>query len=150
MSMKKRRNNVMIKKRQDPPVRKKRKRPSREEKEFWERYKQVRNLPMDKLTADEISTLCICYDGPTKPLKITPEEAELLFQKKFVEGKPDNEEVCPVCGTRSVVKEFGKCIECGWKVDDRQTADPDMKNGANKMSLNEAREAWKKGDEITG
>lgn len=90
----------------------------------------------------------ICYDGPTKPLKITPEEAEILFQKKFVEGKPDDEEVCPVCGTRSVVKEFGKCIECGWKVDDRQTADPDMKNGANKMSLNEAREDWEKGDEI--
>lgn len=57
--MKKRRNNVMIKKRQDPPVRKKRKRPSREEKESWERYKQVRKLPMDKLTAEEISTLCI-------------------------------------------------------------------------------------------
>ena len=44
--------------------------------------------------------------------------------------------------------EFGKCIECRCKVDDRQTADPDMKNGANKMSLNEAREAWEKGDEI--
>jgi hypothetical protein len=38
--------------------------------------------------------------------------------------------------------------DCGWQNDPIQTKDPDFKGGANRMSLNEAKVAYKKGRPI--
>jgi len=45
------------------------------------------------------------------------------------EKPPGTYEICPVCG---------------WEDDPVQFRDPDRAGGANEMSLNEARAAWKK------
>ena len=37
---------------------------------------------------------------------------------------------------------------CGWENDYGQRAFPNVREGANKMSLNEARKAWKEGKQI--
>ena len=48
--------------------------------------------------------------------------------EKVFRRKPEKYEICPVCG---------------WEKDPVQEADPDFAGGANKMSLNEARAAYK-------
>ena len=40
------------------------------------------------------------------------------------------------------------CHVCGWEDDDIQNDDPDFAGGANDMSLNEAKEAYKKGEPV--
>ena len=39
------------------------------------------------------------------------------------------------------------CPVCGWQDDDIQNDDPDLEGGANEMSLNQAKEAYKKRNE---
>lgn len=55
--------------------------------------------------------------------------------------------VCPVCGKHHFEEEdfFEVCPICGWEDDGVQRDDPDYEGGANKMSLNQARAAWKPG-----
>lgn len=55
---------------------------------------------------------------------------------------------CPVCGQYEFPEEdsFDVCDVCGWEDDAVQTEDADYAGGANKMSLNQAREAWKNGE----
>lgn len=57
---------------------------------------------------------------------------------------------CPVCGKYEYkVLGFSEvCPVCGWEDDIVQYDDPDYKNGANKMSLNEARELYKQGKKV--
>lgn len=43
---------------------------------------------------------------------------------------------------------FDICEVCGWEDDNYQRAHPDYAGGANCMSLNDAREAYKKGIQI--
>ncbi|MBR1552882.1 MAG: hypothetical protein IJ631_02570 [Schwartzia sp.] len=52
---------------------------------------------------------------------------------------------CPVCGEYAFEEEddFDVCDICYWENDGYQMAHPDYNGGANKMSLNEARAAWK-------
>nr|WP_315086140.1 CPCC family cysteine-rich protein [uncultured Lachnoanaerobaculum sp.] len=52
---------------------------------------------------------------------------------------------CPVCGKFEFEYEgsFDICEICGWHDDPIQGENPDEKACANKMSLNEAREAYK-------
>ena len=54
---------------------------------------------------------------------------------------------CPVCGEIVEGKkgEHEICGKCRWEDDPYQGKHPDYKGGANKMSLNQAREAFKKG-----
>lgn len=53
---------------------------------------------------------------------------------------------CQCCGEYSLDAEmFEICDICGWQDDHLQNDKPDYKGGANKMSLNEAKEAYKKG-----
>jgi hypothetical protein len=40
------------------------------------------------------------------------------------------------------------CPVCGWQDDDIQNDDPDLEGGANEMSLNQAKEAYKNGEKI--
>ena len=55
---------------------------------------------------------------------------------------------CPCCG-KGIIKEwFDVCDICGWEHDNIQYSNPNFKGGANKMSLNQAREAYKKGEKI--
>lgn len=57
---------------------------------------------------------------------------------------------CPVCG-KYVFEEYNSleiCDVCLWQDDAIQENDPDYRGGANKMSLNEAKEAYKNGIQI--
>jgi rubredoxin len=51
---------------------------------------------------------------------------------------------CPVCGKHEYEKiDFYEiCPVCGWEDDSYQFRHPDEHEGANKMSLNEARNAY--------
>ncbi len=60
---------------------------------------------------------------------------------------------CPVCGeiTLPYRGSHDCCENCGWFDDPGQSEDtPDETDCANKMSLNQAREAWKNGQPIHG
>ena len=57
---------------------------------------------------------------------------------------------CPVCG-KHIFSESGSyeyCPVCGWQDDILQEDEPDYGGGANRMSLNEAKEAYKNGEKI--
>lgn len=57
----------------------------------------------------------------------------------------DNELLCPVCNQTQV--EYGDlsiCEVCGWENDPSQLKYPDMKGGANLLSLDETRENFHK------
>ena len=58
--------------------------------------------------------------------------------------------VCPVCGkyTFPECNSFDICEICNWEDDADQEENPDEEDGANHMSLNQAREAWAKGEEV--
>lgn len=57
---------------------------------------------------------------------------------------------CPVCGKFEfdAYNSLEFCDVCDWCNDAIQAEDPDYKGGANTMSLNEAKEAYKKGETI--
>lgn len=57
---------------------------------------------------------------------------------------------CPVCGEFEFETwdSMDICDVCDWCDDALQEKEPDRKGGANKMSLNEAKEAYKKGEQI--
>ena len=54
---------------------------------------------------------------------------------------------CPCCGEKTLDMPdfYGICSVCNWEDDPGQHEHPTDNIGANKMSLNEAREAYKKG-----
>ncbi|MBQ8841105.1 MAG: hypothetical protein IJZ65_00545 [Ruminiclostridium sp.] len=57
---------------------------------------------------------------------------------------------CPICN-KYVFEEHNSleiCDVCLWQDDAIQENDPDYRGGANKMSLNEAKEAYKNGIQI--
>ncbi|MBO4506417.1 MAG: hypothetical protein J5728_08340 [Lachnospiraceae bacterium] len=51
--------------------------------------------------------------------------------------------LCPVCGQYSFTEPHDICPVCGWEDDKVQLRDPDFRGGANEMSLNEARAAFR-------
>lgn len=55
--------------------------------------------------------------------------------------------LCPCCG-KEKVREYDICSICSWENDPIQEEHPDMRGGANIMSLNEARRAYKNGSKI--
>ena len=57
---------------------------------------------------------------------------------------------CPVCGSLAFPypESFEVCPTCSWIDDPVQAEEPDEDNGANFMSLNQARTAWKAGKPI--
>ena len=62
-----------------------------------------------------------------------------LFKRKYR---------CPVCG-KHYFDEIGAyeiCPVCGWEDDPLQRREPDLKGGANSMSLNEACIAYREGE----
>ena len=59
---------------------------------------------------------------------------------------------CKCCGSKEVPRgEIGigyVCNNCGWEKDGVQEDNPDRKGGMNKMSLNEAKKAYKNGKKV--
>ena len=55
---------------------------------------------------------------------------------------------CPVCNGYVFKYEFDICPICKWEHDMVQEEDPDYNGGANKMSLNQARVAFKNGEKV--
>lgn len=53
---------------------------------------------------------------------------------------------CACCGEE--VDKFDICEVCGWQDDGLQNDNPDYKGGANKKSLNEAKEIYKNGKKV--
>jgi anaerobic ribonucleoside-triphosphate reductase len=51
---------------------------------------------------------------------------------------------CPCCGslTLSEMGGYEICPVCNWEDDPIQSADPDYAGGANRQSLNHARQTW--------
>ena len=64
--------------------------------------------------------------------------------KKSIET---NKALCPVCG-KAHVDEYDICEVCNWENDPVQLVNPDLAVGANRMSLNQAREAYNAGRPI--
>ena len=62
----------------------------------------------------------------------------------------NNVALCPCCeqGKVDAGHEFDICPVCGWEDDNYQFAHPDYRGGANKMSLNEARQAYREGRKV--
>ena len=58
--------------------------------------------------------------------------------------KMDKGLMCPVCGKHQFeyLDFYEVCPVCGWEDDGLQRDEPDYEGGANRMSLNQAREAW--------
>ncbi len=61
-----------------------------------------------------------------------------------------NNRTRPVCGKHEFDEDFYDdiCPVCGWQRDSLQEKNPDYENGENFMSLNEAREAYKRGEMV--
>lgn len=55
---------------------------------------------------------------------------------------------CPVCGKSELTDDGDVCKICGWFHDVIQEEYPDEEDCENHMSLNQAREAYKNGQEI--
>ena len=64
--------------------------------------------------------------------------------------RTDTRHLCPVCGKYEFENKnsFDICPVCNWEDDGVQLDDPDWTEGANQMSLNEAREAYKNGLQV--
>lgn len=62
----------------------------------------------------------------------------------------DQKRKCKCCGELTLDADdlFDICSNCGWESDPIQEDNPDYKNGANKMSLNEAQQAYKENKKI--
>jgi hypothetical protein len=58
-----------------------------------------------------------------------------------------NLNACPCCGNKTLTERnnYEICEVYGWEDDDIQSDDPDFTDGANHISLNEARAAWAEG-----
>ncbi|MGP1608965.1 MAG: CPCC family cysteine-rich protein [Clostridium sp.] len=52
---------------------------------------------------------------------------------------------CACCGNFTIEDEYETCLICNWSKDFIQEEDHDYWGGANDMSLNQAKEAYKKG-----
>lgn len=61
-----------------------------------------------------------------------------------------NNKKCKCCDYETLTPDsmFEICDNCGWEDDGLQNDMPEYKGGANKMSLNEAKEAYKKGNKV--
>ena len=62
---------------------------------------------------------------------------------RYLEEDPDK--ICPCCGKYFFTEKnaFEICPVCGWEDDRLQRRDPDLPGGANRLSLNEARAAFR-------
>ncbi|EOY5091934.1 CPCC family cysteine-rich protein [Citrobacter amalonaticus] len=66
--------------------------------------------------------------------------------EKINDVMSDRHYSCPCCGLMMSVEASGHaiCPECAWMEDPEQSADHDLSEGKNAMSLNEAKAAFRK------
>ncbi len=55
---------------------------------------------------------------------------------------------CACCGNLTIEEKWDVCPICNWQKDEVQEEKPDYWGGANQMSLNKAKEAYKKGKKV--
>ncbi len=84
------------------------------------------------------------YDFEKSTIKEQAKKLSFMKNNKLIE--------CPCCGSKEVpAGEDGLyyiCTKCGWENDEIQRDNPDYEGGANEMSLNEARKAFKEGRKV--
>lgn len=56
--------------------------------------------------------------------------------------------ICPVCGGHKFTEVFEICPICNWENDYVQEQNPEWRNCANEMSLNDARQAYLGGKKV--
>ncbi len=111
-------------------------------------YYTVKDLK-NKGWPDEEIDLCFryVYDGKLNWRKIYEG-----YEKRGVEmkEKTDTRHLCPVCGKFEFESRNSMeiCEVCNWQDDYFQFIEPDEKPCANRMSLNEARQAYKNGLQV--
>ena len=93
---------------------------------------------------EEINPVAVILDGPDEERYVIDLET---FEKGFAAL---GNIVCPCCGKHlfSDDHSFEICPVCGWENDPLQRRLPDFEGGANHMSLNQAREAFEKGEPV--
>ncbi|MBR0138791.1 MAG: DNA/RNA nuclease SfsA [Firmicutes bacterium] len=93
---------------------------------------------------------------PEEEMKLWNRIKSIFRKKKAEEPEETLKEAegglypCPVCGKRCL-SETGAweiCDNCGWEDDPVQRKDPDFEGGANRMSLNQAIEAYRDGRKV--
>ena len=56
--------------------------------------------------------------------------------------------ICPVCRSEIADHPLATCDHCGWECTPVHDSDFDYVGGPNEMSVNQAREAYKKGEPV--
>jgi len=76
--------------------------------------------------------------------------ARLKLNSNFTRRDMEKLKPCRCCGELTIEEygDFDICDVCGWEDDDIQFDDPGYAGGANKMSLNQAKEAYKNSQKI--
>jgi len=70
--------------------------------------------------------------------KMTPSQIRASYERND----------CPCCGHKEEIHLNDICQNCMWQHDSIQLDDPDFWGGPNKMSLNQARQAYKEGRKV--
>ena len=81
--------------------------------------------------------------GMNNRLRLRRKQRSVLFKKGATYKRK-----CPVCGYDIKNNPFAPCFHCGWECDPICDTRPDYAGGPNKMSLNEARAAYKNGEPV--
>ncbi|MDD6683258.1 MAG: CPCC family cysteine-rich protein [Clostridiales bacterium] len=92
---------------------------------------------------------CVEINPTNELIDISKERiAEILWPKDITRMNTPETNKCPVFG-KTELQDFEICSVCDWENEHHQMDHPDFGGGANNMSLNEAREAYKNGNKIT-
>ena len=68
---------------------------------------------------------------------------DAFIDKIYCKANELDQTMCPVCGKYSFTENYEICPVCKWENDPVQRKDPCFTGGANKMSLNSAREKYR-------
>jgi hypothetical protein len=81
---------------------------------------------------------------PEFKLKPYSEYTRQDYESRNPAVKETNKAYCPVCGSNQGFEEgdYAICSKCGWENDPSQYANWDLAGGANKLSLNQARQEY--------
>lgn len=84
-----------------------------------------------------------CWGGANT---LSLNQARAVWKKHHIQLRQIEDEMvnCACCGRQTVTKYLvnGTCPVCGWIDDDLQNQNLDMKDGANTVTLNEAKDFW--------